>query len=55
MLSRHSLGTHEGNELAHNSSVNTWPQLFQLPEPLWSDPGLKRVIVVRELVSTARK
>ena len=34
------------NELTHNSSGNTWPQLSQLTEPLWTDPGLKKVELV---------
>ena len=30
------------NELTRNSSGNTRPQSFQLAEPLWTDPGLKK-------------
>ena len=38
-------GNLSGNELTSNSSGNTWPQLFQLAEPLWTDPGLKSGII----------
>ena len=40
MLSRHSIGTYQGNELTHNSSGITGPQSSQLSEPLWTDPDL---------------
>ena len=51
------------NELTHNSSGNTRPQLSQLAEPLWTDRGLKKEkekkrrsgIGVRELISTLKK
>ena len=33
-------------------SGNTRPQSSQLAEPLWTDPGLKSGISVRELIST---
>ena len=49
MLSRHSVSTHQGNELTHNSSGNTRPQSSQLAEPLWTDPSIKNGISVREL------
>ena len=39
-------------ELSRDSSGNTRPQLSQLAEPLWTDPGLKSGISVRELIST---
>ena len=42
MLSRHSVGTYQGNEPTRNSSGNTRPQSSQLAEPLWTDPGLKK-------------
>ena len=42
MLSRHRVGTYHGNELTRNSSKNACPQSFQLAEPLWADPGMKR-------------
>ena len=52
MLSRHSVGTYQGNELTRNSSGNTWPQLSQLAEPLWTDLGVKSGISMRDLIST---
>ena len=54
-LSRHSVGILSGNELTHNSSGNTWSQSSQLAGPLWTDPGLKSGISVRELSSTKKK
>ena len=44
-----------GNELTRNSSENTRAQSSQLAEPLWTDPGLKSGISVRELISTQKK
>ena len=44
-----------GNELTRNSSGNTWSQLSQPAEPLWSDPGIKSRISSRELISTLKK
>ena len=41
-----------GNELTRNSSGNARLQSSQLAEPLWTDPGLKSGISVRELIST---
>ena len=32
-------------------TVNNWLQSSQLAEPLWTDPGLKSGIGVRELIS----
>ena len=46
------------NKLTCNSSGNTWPQLSQHAEPLWTDPGLKRLkseISVCDLISTLKK
>ena len=54
-LSRQSEGTYRGNELTGNSSGITQLQLFQLAEPLWTDPGLKSGISVRELISIKKK
>ena len=54
MLTRHSLGTYQGIELTRNSSVNTRPQSSQFAEPLWTDPGIKSEISVRELISTKK-
>ena len=39
-------------ELTRNLSGNIWPQSSQLVEPLWTDPGIKSGINVRELIST---
>ena len=52
MLSSHSVGTHQGNELTRNSSGNAGPQSSQLDEPLWTDPDQKNGNDVRELIST---
>ena len=55
-LSRHSVGAYqETNELTRNLSGNTHPQSFQLAEPLWTDPGGKSGISVRELISALKK
>ena len=48
-------GNLSGIELTCNSSGNTRPGSSQLTEPLWTDPGLKSGISVRELVSTLKK
>ena len=40
------MGTYQGNELTCNSSGNIWPQLSELTEPLWTDPGVKSRITV---------
>ena len=48
-------GNLSGNELTCNSSGNTWSQLSQLTEPLWTDPGLKSGIRLRELISTLKR
>ena len=48
------LGILSGNELTHNLSGNA-PLQSQLAEPLWTDPGLKRGIHLRELISTLKK
>ena len=51
MLSGHSVGTYQRNELTRKSSGNTRPQSSQLAEPLWTDPGVKSGISVHELIS----
>ena len=43
-------GNLSANELTRNSSGNTRSQSSQLAEPLWTDPGLKSGISVRELI-----
>ena len=48
-------GNLSGNELMCNSWGNTWSQSFQITEPLWTDPGLKSGISVREQISTKKK
>ena len=55
MLSRHGVGTYQGNELTRNSSGNTRQQSSQFSEPLWTDPGVKSGISVSELVFTFKK
>ena len=45
-------GNLTGNELTRNLSGNTRSQSSQLAEPLWTDPGLKIGINLRELIST---
>ena len=55
MLSAHSVGTHQGNELTRNWSCNARLQSFQLTEPLWTDPGLKSAIDVRELITKKQR
>ena len=55
MLSRHSVGTYQGNEPKNNLSGNTPPQSSQLAEPLWVYRGLKSGISVHELISTSKK
>ena len=56
LLSRHSVRTSQGNKLIHNLSGNTWPQLSQLAEPLWIDPGLKSGIgMMQKLISIITK
>ena len=48
-------GNLSGNELTRNSSGNTRSQSSQLAEALWTDPGLKSGISLRELISTLNK
>ena len=40
------------NELTRNLLGNGRPQMSHLAEPLWTDPGLKNIISMRELIST---
>ena len=54
-LSRPQCGYLSGSELTRNLLGNTRPQSCQLAEPLWTDPGLKRGISVRELLSTLKE
>ena len=48
-------GNLSGNELTRNLSGNNRPQSSQLAEPLWTDPGIKSGIDVRELIFTKKK
>ena len=43
------------NELTRNFSGNIRPQSSQLAEPLWTDPGIKNGISVRELIFFFKK
>ena len=52
MLSKHGVGTYQGNKLTYNSLGNARAQSSQLAEPLWTGPGLKSGVGVRELIST---
>ena len=40
------------NGFTRNVLGNTRPRSSQLAEPVWTDPGLKSEICVRELIST---
>ena len=51
VLSRHSVGTSEGNNITHDSSGNAHTQSSQLTEPLWTDPGISAC----KLISTYKK
>ena len=42
-------------QLTRNLSGNVWSQSSQFAEPLWTDPGLKRGISMRKLISTLKK
>ena len=52
LLSRHNVGTLSGSELTRDSSGNTWSQLSQLAELLWTNPSIKNGISVPKLIST---
>ena len=54
-LSRHSVGTYQETSSHATRRGNTQPQSSQLAEPLWTDPGLKNGISIRELISTKKK
>ena len=55
MLSRLSVGTCQGSESTCNWPGNIRPQLSQLAELLWTDPGVKSGINVQELISFKKK
>ena len=48
-------GNLSGNELTRDLSGNIRPQSSQLVEPLWTDPGLKSGISVRDLISASKR
>ena len=48
-------GKLSGNELTRNLLGNIRLQSSQLAEPLWTDPGIKSGVSVRELISTLKK
>ena len=50
-LSRHSVETYQEMS-SHATRQGTSDQSSQLAEPLWTDPGVKSGISVRELIST---
>ena len=52
MLSRHIVGTYQGNELTRISPRNARLLSSELAEPPWTDPGLKVGIGAHTLIST---
>ena len=42
MLSKHIVGTYQGNEITRNQYGNTRPQSSHLAESLWTDPDVKK-------------
>ena len=55
MLSRQSVGTHQGNELTRNSSESIRSQTSHLREPLWTYSSPKRLKLVRQLTYPLKK
>ena len=53
--SRHSVGTYEKTSSHATRQGNSRPQSSQLAEPLWTDPGLKSGISVRDLIFIKKK
>ena len=47
-------GNLSGNKLTRNLTGNIQPHLSQLTESLWTDPGIKSGISVRQLISTGK-
>ena len=47
--------TFEVNKLTRRSSGRAGPQLSQLADPLWTDPGLRCGTGEREMISTKKK
>ena len=56
-LSRRSVGTYQetNSHATHQGTLGDSHLSSQLAEPLWTDPGLKSRINVRELTSTLTK
>ena len=54
-LFRRNFWTSQGNELTCNLLGNTHPQLSQLAEPLWTDPGIKSGISMCKIISTSKQ
>ena len=54
-LSRHNVGTYQETSSYATLQGNIRTQSSQLDEPLWTDPGPKSGISVRELISTLKK
>ena len=52
-MSRHSVGTYPETS-SHATCQVTFGQSSQLAEPLWTEPGIKSGISVRELISTSK-
>ena len=55
LLSRHSVGTYPKTSSHATCWGNIRPQSSQLAGPLLTDPGIKKGISVRELISTLKK
>ena len=54
-LSRYSVEIYQATNSHATRQGNSRPQSSQLAEPLWTDPGLKSEISVRELISIQKK
>ena len=52
LTQRHRVGSYKETSSHATSQWNTWPQSSRLAEPLWTDPGLRSEISVRDLIST---
>ena len=50
-----SCGNLSGNELTRTLSETIRPQPSQVAGPLWTDPGIRSGLSVRELISTLKK
>ena len=53
-LSRYSVGSYQEMS-SRNLSGNIWLQSSQPAEPLWTNPGIKSVISVCELISNSKQ